>query len=147
MKLSSLRSRFALLCALLVALSLMLFAALSSGLYYREQLDAFSEDHTRVPSKFQRREAFEGLMTLLACDAVLLPAAVAVAAATRQTAHLMQIGPVILGMDTDDPDASAIYPFRRRAPELSKGRADIAEPQAGRQRSRAHQTSSRPGGF
>jgi two-component system heavy metal sensor histidine kinase CusS len=82
MKLRSLRSRFALLCAVLVALALVLFAALSAGLYYHEQLDAFSQDHTRVPSKFERREAFEGLMTLLACDAVLLPAAVVVAAAT-----------------------------------------------------------------
>ena len=82
MKLRSLRSRFALLCALLVALTLVLFAALSAGLYYHEQLDAFSADHTRVPSKFERREAFEGLMTLLACEAVLLPAAVAIAAAT-----------------------------------------------------------------
>lgn len=77
----SLRSRFALLCATLVAVELVLFAGLSAVLFYHEQLDAFSEDHTRVPSKRDRREAFEGLMTLLSCDAILLPAAVGLTAA------------------------------------------------------------------
>ncbi|HEY0791549.1 MAG TPA: ATP-binding protein [Chthoniobacterales bacterium] len=81
MKLRSLRSRFALLCATLVAVALVLFAGLSAGLFYHEQLDAFSEDHTRVPSKRDQREAFEGVLTLLSCDVILLPTAVAIAAA------------------------------------------------------------------
>jgi two-component system, OmpR family, heavy metal sensor histidine kinase CusS len=79
MRFRSLRSRFALLCAALVTLALGLFAGLSAALFYHEQLEAFSQDHTRVLSKSDRREAFEGVMTLLAGDAVLLPAAVAVA--------------------------------------------------------------------
>lgn len=79
MRFRSLRSRFALLCAALVAVALVLFAGLSAVLFYHEQLEAFSQDHTRVLSKADRREAFEGVMTLLSCDAVLLPAAVAMA--------------------------------------------------------------------
>ncbi|MBV9998476.1 MAG: HAMP domain-containing protein [Verrucomicrobia bacterium] len=120
MKFRSLRSRFALLCAVLVALTLVLFAALSAGLYYHEQLEAFSQDHTRVPSKAERREAFEGLMTLLSCDAVLLPAAAAVAAAIAWASGRR----LLAGLSglADAADGITIGNLDRRIPEA--GTAD-----------------------
>ncbi len=75
----SLRTRFALFTAVLVMVALALFAGLSTALFYHEQMDAFSEDHTVVPSKRDRREAAEGVFTLLSCYAVLLPLNIAAA--------------------------------------------------------------------
>ncbi len=97
MKPRSLRSRFAIFCALLVAGTLVVFAGLSAALFYHEQLEAFSEDHTVVPSADDRSEAWEGGLTLVSSYALLLPAAALGSAAigwffaTRFLRHLTQL--------------------------------------------------------
>lgn len=120
MKFLSLRSRFALLSAALVASALVIFAALSAALFHHEQLEAFSQDHTRVPSKSDRREAFEGVMTLLACDAVLLPATVAVTTAVAWACGRRLLGH--LSSLADAADGITIGNLDRRIPDV--GTAD-----------------------
>ncbi len=97
MKPRSLRSRFAIFCALLVAGTLVVFAALSAILFYHEQIEAFSDDHSIVPSAEDRSEAWEGALTLVSSYAILLPVAALGSAAigwffaTRFLRHLTHL--------------------------------------------------------
>jgi hypothetical protein len=72
-KIRTLRFKVALLCAMLVAVTLILFAILSAVLFYREQLDALLADRGLTPSLDERAEAQEGVMLLLSTYAVILP--------------------------------------------------------------------------
>jgi len=79
-KIRTLRFKVALLCAMLVAVTLILFAILSAVLFYREQLDALLADRGLTPSLDERAEAQEGVMLLLSTYAVILPFAAGLAA-------------------------------------------------------------------